>query len=62
MPMLGEKIANDRDSYQYLSESIRKFPNQEAFADMLQKAGFSQVKYRNYTHGVAALHSAWKLS
>lgn len=62
MPMLGEKIANDRDSYQYLSESIRKFPPQEAFADMLRKAGFSQVKYRNYTHGIAALHSGWRLS
>ncbi len=62
MPLLGEKIAGDRDSYQYLSESIRKFPNQEIFADMIRKAGFSQVKYRNYTHGIAALHSGWKLS
>ncbi len=61
MPFLGEKFAGDRDSYQYLSESIRKFPNQELFTHMLRETGFAQVKYRNYTHGVAALHSGWRI-
>jgi len=54
-------VAGDRDSYQYLVESIRKFPEQEAFASMIRSAGFDQVKYRNLTMGIAALHSGWKL-
>ena len=58
---MGQIIANDRDSYQYLVESIRKFPDQESFATMIRTAGFGQVKYRNLTMGVAALHSGWKL-
>jgi demethylmenaquinone methyltransferase / 2-methoxy-6-polyprenyl-1,4-benzoquinol methylase len=61
IPALGQIVANDRDSYQYLVESIRKFPNQESFAAMIRAAGFGQVKYRNLTMGVAALHSGWKL-
>lgn len=61
IPPMGKLIADDRDSYQYLVESIRKFPRQEAFADMIRDAGFSQVKYRNLTMGVAALHSGWKI-
>ena len=61
IPVMGQLIANDRDSYQYLVESIRKFPDQEAFASMIRSAGFDQVKYRNLTMGVAALHSGWKL-
>ena len=58
---LGQVIAGDRDSYQYLVESIRKFPDQETFAGMIRQAGFGQVKYRNLTMGIAALHSGWKL-
>ncbi|MCP4822548.1 MAG: class I SAM-dependent methyltransferase, partial [Shimia sp.] len=54
-------IANDRDSYQYLVESIRKFPDQETFLDMVKTAGFENAKYRNLTMGIAALHSGWKL-
>ena len=54
-------MTGDRDSYQYLVESIRKFPEQEVFAGMIRKAGFAQVKYRNLTMGVAALHSGWKV-
>jgi len=54
-------VARDRDSYQYLVESIRRFPDQETFAAMIREAGFEQVKYRNLTMGVAALHSGWKL-
>ncbi|MCB1366276.1 MAG: bifunctional demethylmenaquinone methyltransferase/2-methoxy-6-polyprenyl-1,4-benzoquinol methylase UbiE [Rhodobacteraceae bacterium] len=61
IPPMGKMIANDRDSYQYLVESIRKFPPQEEFADMIRKGGFEQVKYRNLSLGIAALHSGWKL-
>ena len=61
IPVMGQVIAGDRDSYQYLVESIRKFPDQERFAAMIRDAGFGQVKYRNLTMGVAALHSGWKI-
>ncbi len=61
IPWLGEKVANDRESYQYLVESIRKFPGQEAFAARIKKAGFSRVTYENLTGGVAALHMAWRI-
>jgi demethylmenaquinone methyltransferase / 2-methoxy-6-polyprenyl-1,4-benzoquinol methylase len=61
IPRLGEAVAGDRASYQYLVESIRRFPKQEAFATMIRDAGFSQVSYRNLTGGVAAMHSGWKL-
>jgi demethylmenaquinone methyltransferase/2-methoxy-6-polyprenyl-1,4-benzoquinol methylase len=61
IPAMGQVVAGDRDSYQYLVESIRKFPDQESFAAMIRKAGFGQVKYRNLTMGVAALHSGWKI-
>ena len=61
IPVMGQVVAGDRDSYQYLVESIRKFPDQDRFAEMLRKAEFGQVKYRNLTMGVAALHSGWKI-
>jgi len=61
IPAMGQVVARDRDSYQYLVESIRRFPDQETFAAMIREAGFEQVKYRNLTMGVAALHSGWKL-
>jgi demethylmenaquinone methyltransferase / 2-methoxy-6-polyprenyl-1,4-benzoquinol methylase len=61
IPVMGQVVTGDRDSYQYLVESIRKFPDQETFAGMIRQAGFGQVKYRNLTMGVAALHSGWKL-
>ena len=61
IPRMGQVIANDRDSYQYLVESIRKFPDQDTFAGMIGDAGFEQVKYRNLSLGIAALHSGWKL-
>ena len=61
IPRMGELIANDRDSYQYLVESIRNFPDQERFATMISSAGFDQVKYRNLSMGIAALHSGWKI-
>jgi demethylmenaquinone methyltransferase/2-methoxy-6-polyprenyl-1,4-benzoquinol methylase len=61
IPVMGQIVANDRESYQYLVESIRRFPDQETFAEMIRAAGFEQVKYRNLTMGVAALHSGWKI-
>ena len=61
IPAMGQVVAGDRDSYQYLVESIRKFPDQDTFATMIRQAGFEQVSYRNLTLGVAALHSGWKL-
>ncbi|KAG0182845.1 2-hexaprenyl-6-methoxy-1,4-benzoquinone methyltransferase [Apophysomyces sp. BC1034] len=63
IPALGQVIANDRDSYQYLVESIRKFPPQEEFAQMIRDAGFSTVGkgYEDLTFGVAAIHSGYKI-
>ena len=60
IPKLGEFVSNDRESYQYLVESIRKFPNQEKFSEMIINEGFRKVKYRDLNFGIAALHSAWK--
>ena len=59
MPELGEHVAKDRASYQYLVESIRRFPDQESFATELRDAGFSQVGYTNFSGGIAALHTGW---
>ncbi|WP_377297595.1 bifunctional demethylmenaquinone methyltransferase/2-methoxy-6-polyprenyl-1,4-benzoquinol methylase UbiE [Rhizobium sp. SGZ-381] len=61
IPRFGKMITGDAEPYQYLVESIRKFPNQEDFAKMIRAAGFSRVTYTNYTGGIAALHSGWKL-
>jgi len=61
IPRMGQVIAGDRDSYQYLVESIRKFPDQETFLSMIRNAGFEQARFRNLTMGVACLHSGWKL-
>ncbi len=61
IPRFGKMITGDAEPYQYLVESIRKFPNQENFAAMIRTAGFSRVTYTNYTGGIAALHSGWKL-
>ncbi len=61
IPRMGQAIAGDRDSYQYLVESIRNFPDQETFLSMVRTAGFGQAKCRNLTMGIAALHSGWKL-
>ena len=61
IPRMGKLIANDRESYQYLVESIRKFPDQETFLSMVQEAGFKNTNYRNLSLGIAALHSGWKI-
>src|SRR6056297_86734 len=61
IPRMGQMIAGDRDSYQYLVESIRKFPDQETFLEMVQAAGFENAKFRNLSLGIACLHSGWKI-
>ena len=61
IPPMGKVIAGDWQSYQYLVESIRKFPAQERFAEMLEDAGFRAVTHENLTGGVAAIHSGFKL-
>jgi demethylmenaquinone methyltransferase / 2-methoxy-6-polyprenyl-1,4-benzoquinol methylase len=61
IPAIGKAVTGDGESYRYLVESIRKFPDQENFAAMIRKAGFSRVSFRNYTGGIAAAHSGWKL-
>jgi len=60
IPMMGQFVANDRESYQYLVESIKKFPKQAEFAKMMEEAGFKVVTYTNYTGGIVALHSGYK--
>jgi demethylmenaquinone methyltransferase / 2-methoxy-6-polyprenyl-1,4-benzoquinol methylase len=61
IPQLGRAVTGDAESYRYLVESIRTFPNQERFAEMVRAAGFERVSYRNFSGGIAALHSGWKL-
>ncbi|WP_417688619.1 bifunctional demethylmenaquinone methyltransferase/2-methoxy-6-polyprenyl-1,4-benzoquinol methylase UbiE [Roseibium sp.] len=61
IPAMGKMVTGDGEPYRYLVESIRKFPRQERFAEMIQEAGFEQVTFRNYSGGIAALHSGWKL-
>jgi len=61
LPRLGQLVANDAESYRYLAESIRRFPPQQKFARMIERAGLANVKVRNLTGGVAAMHSGWKI-
>ena len=61
IPRMGQAIVGDSDSYQYLVESIRKFPDQDTFLQMIRAAGFENAKFRNMTMGVACLHSGWKI-
>jgi len=61
LPRLGQVIAGDADSYQYLAESIRMFPDQETLAAMMVKAGFARVKVQNLSAGIAAIHTGWRL-
>jgi len=60
IPAIGQAIANDRAAYEYLVESIRRFPPQKAFASMIETAGFKQVKWRDLSGGIVAMHSGWK--
>lgn len=59
MPELGHWVAKDRESYQYLVESIRRFPDQESFKAEIEAAGFRNVSYTNFSGGIAALHVGW---
>jgi demethylmenaquinone methyltransferase / 2-methoxy-6-polyprenyl-1,4-benzoquinol methylase len=61
IPPLGRAVTGDADSYQYLVESIRKFPRPNAFADMIRAAGFSRVGWQSLSGGIVALHSGWRL-
>ena len=58
---MGQIVASDWHSYQYLVESIRKFPKQEEFSAMIQDAGFQEVYHENLMFGIAAIHSGFKL-
>eukprot|EP00117_Sycon_ciliatum_P033018 scpid28581/ scgid25496/ 2-methoxy-6-polyprenyl-1,4-benzoquinol methylase, mitochondrial; Ubiquinone biosynthesis methyltransferase COQ5 len=62
IPILGEIFARDRDSYQYLVESIRRFPSREQFCDMMRDAGFQQVSVDTVQCGIAAIHSGFKFA
>lgn len=61
LPMLGRLVAGDTESYRYLAESIRRFPDQDGFAGLMRAAGFARVRYRNVSSGVACIHSGWRL-
>ncbi len=61
LPLIGQVVAGDRDAYQYLAESIRRFPPQRKFADMIKDAGLEQVSFDNVSGGIAAIHSAWRI-
>lgn len=61
LPKIGEVVAGDREAYQYLVESIRRFPPQAKFASMIEEAGLKHVTVRNLSGGIAAMHSAWKI-
>ena len=61
LPALGETVAGDRAAYQYLVESIRRFPCQDDFSAMIAAAGLERVRYRNLSGGIAAIHSAWRI-
>lgn len=61
IPRIGQIVAKDRDSYQYLVESIRKFPPQKALERRLYQAGFGRVRVTNLSFGVVAIHEAWKI-
>jgi len=61
IPRMGQLVAGDRESYQYLVESIRQFPTQEAFARTIAQAGLGRAGYRNLSGGIVAIHSAWRI-
>ena len=61
IPHIGQLVAKDKDSYQYLVESIRKFPKQEDLCNRMTKAGFDNARFKSLTRGVVAIHSGWKI-
>ena len=60
LPNIGQLVANDKESYQYLSESIRMHPDQDTLKEMMENVGFEQVSYHNLTGGIVALHKGFK--
>lgn len=60
LPRLGQLVAGDKDSYEYLAQSIRKFPKQKEFAQMIEQARFNVVSYENLSGGISAIHSGWR--
>ncbi len=61
LPLLGQVVAGDREAYQYLSESIRRFPPQDELVQRMQAAGLGRPRYRNLSGGIAAIHTAWRI-
>ena len=61
LPLLGQVVAKDRESYQYLAESIRRFPDQETLKEKMKAAGFEMVRHQNLSGGIAAIHSGWRI-
>ena len=61
IPPIGKVVTGDADPYQYLVESIRRFPDQDTFAQMIKQAGFNRVEYTNFAGGITALHGGWKV-
>ncbi|MBB5372474.1 class I SAM-dependent methyltransferase [Acidocella aromatica] len=61
LPKIGQIVAKDAESYQYLAESIRMFPDQETLKRMFENAGLERVTYRNLSGGIAAIHAGWRL-
>jgi len=61
LPRVGQAVVGDRDSYQYLAESIRMMPDQDTLAGMMRGAGFSRAGYENLSGGIVAIHSGWRL-
>jgi demethylmenaquinone methyltransferase/2-methoxy-6-polyprenyl-1,4-benzoquinol methylase len=61
IPKIGKAVTGDGEPYSYLLESIRKYPNQANIATLITRAGFERVNFRNYSAGIAAAHSGWKL-
>ena len=59
IPEIGQRVANDREAYVYLVESIRRFPAQQALAGLMTEAGFARVSVTNFSGGVCALHQGW---
>jgi demethylmenaquinone methyltransferase/2-methoxy-6-polyprenyl-1,4-benzoquinol methylase len=61
LPEIGARIAKDRESYEYLAESIAKFPDQKTLAGMMERAGLERVAHRNLSGGIVAIHTGWRL-
>ena len=61
LPVIGRVVAGDEEAYRYLVESIRKFPSQEEFAQLIRAAGFERVSFRDLSGGIAAIHSGWRI-